>query len=72
LHGNDIVESQGIASLQERNGSDRVLFSYHGKLHGFILGQIAPDEAERKSRQADYLLMRLKQGLLFCLPASIS
>jgi integrase len=53
-----------MASLQERNGSYRVLFCYHGKLHTFTIGQVTKDEAENKSRQVDYLLMRLKQRLL--------
>jgi integrase len=53
-----------MASLQERNGSYRVLFRHHGKLHTFTLGKVGPDEAEAKARQTDYLLMRLKQGLL--------
>ena len=30
-----------MASLQERNGSYRVLFCYHGKLHSFTLGKSA-------------------------------
>lgn len=53
-----------MASLQERNGSYRVLFCYHGKLHTFTIGQVAKDEAENKARQVDYLLMRLKQRLI--------
>jgi hypothetical protein len=48
-----------MASLQERNGSYRVLFCYHGKLHTFTIGQV-----ENKARQVDYLLMRLKQRLI--------
>jgi hypothetical protein len=28
-----------MASLQERNGSYRVLFCYHGKLHTFTNGK---------------------------------
>jgi integrase len=53
-----------MASLQERNGSYRVLFCYHGKLHTFTIGQVEKDEAEAKARQVDYLLMRLKQRLI--------
>jgi integrase len=53
-----------MASLQERNGSYRVLFCYHGKLHTFTIGQVGKDEAENKARQVDYLLMRLKQRLI--------
>ncbi|HLI76824.1 MAG TPA: site-specific integrase [Acidobacteriaceae bacterium] len=53
-----------MASLQERNGSYRVLFCYHGKLHTFTIGKVKQDEAENKARQVDYLLMRLKQRLI--------
>jgi len=53
-----------MASLQERNGSYRVLFSHHGKLHTFTIGKVEKDEAENKARQVDYLLMRLKQRLI--------
>ncbi|MBL8793137.1 MAG: tyrosine-type recombinase/integrase [Planctomycetia bacterium] len=53
-----------MASLQERNGSWRVLFCYHGKLHSFTLGKVEKDEAENKAQQIEYLLMRLKQKLL--------
>ena len=53
-----------MASLQERNGSYRVLFCHHGKLHAFTIGKVERDEAENKARQVDYLLMRLKQRLL--------
>lgn len=41
-----------MASLQERNGSYRILFCYHGKLHSFTLGKVQPGEAENKARQA--------------------
>ncbi len=53
-----------MASLQERNGSFRVLFCYHSKLHTFAIGQVEKDEAENKAPQVDYLLKRLKQRLI--------
>ncbi len=53
-----------MASLQERNGSYRILFCHHGKLHTFTIGKIEKDEAENKARQVDYVLMRLKQRLI--------
>lgn len=53
-----------MATLQERNGSYRVLFVYQGKRHGFTLGKVSHDEAETKARQVDYLLLRLKQGYM--------
>src|SRR5260370_707814 len=53
-----------MASLQERNGSYRVLFCHYGKLHAYTIGKVAKDEAENKARQVDYLLMRLKQRLI--------
>jgi len=53
-----------MASLQERNGSYRVLFCYHSKQHAFTIGKVEPDEAQNKVKQVDYLLMRLKQRLI--------
>ena len=52
-----------MAGLQHRNGSFRILFRYHGKLHAFTLGDVSKHEAEAKAAQVDYLLMRLKQQL---------
>jgi hypothetical protein len=53
-----------MASLQERNGSYRVIFRHHGQQHFLTIGRVSPQEAEAKAAQADYLLMRLKQGLI--------
>ena len=53
-----------MASLQERAGNYRILFFYRGKQHTFTIGKVDRDEAETKTRQVDYLLMRLKQRLL--------
>jgi integrase len=53
-----------MAALQERNGSYRVIFNYRGKQRAFTLGRVAEAEAEAKAAQVDYLLMRLKQGLI--------
>lgn len=53
-----------MASLQERNGSFRVLFCWHGKLESFTLGKVERSEAEAKAAQVDYFLMRLKQRLI--------
>jgi hypothetical protein len=39
-----------MASLQDRNGSYRVLFCHHGKLHTFTIGKVGKDEAEAKAR----------------------
>ena len=35
-----------MASLQERNGSFRIIFSYQGKLHAFTIGKVELAEAE--------------------------
>ena len=53
-----------MATLQERNGSYRVIFNYQGKQRAFTLGKVAEVEAKSKTSQVDYLLMRLKQGLI--------
>jgi site-specific recombinase XerD len=50
-----------MAGPQERSGSCRILFRYYGKQHTLTLGKVTQDEAEAKSAQADYMLMRLKQ-----------
>ena len=52
-----------MAGLQHRNGSYRILFRYLGKQHTLTLGAVTEDEAQTKSAQVDYLLMRLKQKL---------
>ncbi|HEX4608877.1 MAG TPA: tyrosine-type recombinase/integrase [Urbifossiella sp.] len=59
-----------MASLQERNGSFRVQFFLHGKLHGFTIGKVTKAEAQAKAAQVDYLLMRLKQKLLTLPPGA--
>lgn len=53
-----------MASLQERNSTFRVIFRYHGKQYFVTLGKVSADEAAAKAAQVDYLLMRLKQGLI--------
>ena len=52
-----------MAGLQHRNGSYRIIFRYQGKQHAFTLGEVSQEEAETKSAQVDYLLLRLKQRL---------
>src|SRR4051794_26391591 len=53
-----------MAWTQERAGRFRVLFRFQGKQYAFNLGQVAPDEAAKKASHVDYLLMRLKEGLV--------
>src|SRR5262249_41965806 len=53
-----------MASLQERTGTYRVIFRFHGKQHFVMIGKVSQEEAEAKAAQVDYLLMRLKQGLI--------
>lgn len=45
-------------------------FRFAGKRHSFPLGKVSRLEADRKTDQVDYLLMRLHQGLIQ-LPADI-
>lgn len=52
-----------MATLQQRNGSYRILFVYHGKRETFTLGKVSQEEAEAKAAQVDDLLLRLKQRL---------
>jgi hypothetical protein len=53
-----------MASLQNRNGSYKLTFCYRGKRHYLTLGKITDQEAEAKSSQVDYLLLRIKQKLV--------
>jgi integrase len=59
-----------MAGLQERNGSYRINFRYHGKHHFVTIGKVSEQEARAKSAQVDYLLLRLKQRLIE-LPAGV-
>ena len=53
-----------MAGLQERGGSYRIFFRFRGKQMTFPLGKVSKQEAEAKSAQVDYLLLRLKQRLI--------
>ena len=53
-----------MASLQNRNGSYKLTFFYRGKRRYLTLGKISDQEAEAKSSQVDYLLLRNKQKLV--------
>jgi integrase len=53
-----------MAGLAKRSDSYRIHFRYHGKQYAFTLGNVSQDEAETKAGQVDYLLLRLKQGLI--------
>ena len=53
-----------MASLQERSGSFRFIFRFHGKQHFVTLGKVSPQEADAKAAQVVYLLLRLKQRLI--------
>ena len=60
-----------MAALQERNGRYRILFRYQGKQQTLPLGKVSKVEAEAKTSQVDYLLLRLRQKLI-TLPAGVS
>ncbi len=53
-----------MAAVQGRRGSYRVQFNYNGRQLGFTIGKVSEAEARAKAAQVDYLLMRLKQGLI--------
>jgi integrase len=59
-----------MASLQQRNGSFRFIFRYHGKQHFVTLGKVSAEEADAKAAQVEYLLLRLKQRLIELPPDS--
>jgi site-specific recombinase XerD len=53
-----------MASLQLRGKSYACVFCWHGKRKWFTVGKVTGAEAEAKAAQVEYLLMRLKQGLI--------
>jgi len=53
-----------MASVQERNGSFRLIFRHHGKQYFLKIGKVTEDEAKAKAAQAEYLLLRLSQRLI--------
>lgn len=53
-----------MAGLQQRGGSFRLIFRHNGKQFSLPIGKVSPEEAEAKAGQVDYLLLRIKQGLL--------
>jgi hypothetical protein len=59
-----------MATIQERNGSFRVLFCYRGKRHTVNLGRVSKPEAEAFVGSADLTLLRLKQKLLTIPPGT--
>ncbi|HKM55135.1 MAG TPA: site-specific integrase, partial [Isosphaeraceae bacterium] len=53
-----------MASLQKKGKGWYCQFLYHGKRHTFAVGAVSEQEAQAKSAQVDYLLLRLKQRLI--------
>jgi len=60
-----------MASLQQKGQRWYCQFLYQGKRHTFAVGDVSQTEAETKSAQVDYLLLRLKQRLV-TVPAGMS
>jgi integrase len=53
-----------MATLQKKGNGWYCQFLYHGKRHTITIGHVSKTEARAKSDQVQYLLMRLKQGLI--------
>ena len=53
-----------MAWVRFRSGSFQVNFRFQGKERNFTLGPVSQAEADAKAAHVDYLLMRLKQGLV--------
>jgi integrase len=53
-----------MASLQNRNGSWRILFRYRQIQYTYTLGDVSEMEAHATAAKINYVLMRLKQNLL--------
>ena len=58
-----------MASLQERNGSYRILFCYHGKLHAFTIGK--SKERSREESPAGRLPAHAAEAATHALPEGI-
>lgn len=59
-----------MASLQQKGDRWYCQFVYQGKRSTFTIGNVSQEEAETKSAQVDYLLLRLKQRLITIPPGS--
>lgn len=53
-----------MATIQERNGSYRILFVYRGKHETFTIGKLPEEIAKAKAAKADELLALLKNGYI--------
>src|SRR3954470_14231058 len=53
-----------MASIQKRSESYKLTFYHHGKRHYATLGKVTEAEAEAKAAQVDYLMLRVRQGLV--------
>jgi integrase len=53
-----------MATLQKKGNGWYCQFLHHGKRHTITIGHVTKTEARAKSDQVQYLLMRLKQGLI--------
>jgi integrase len=53
-----------MASVQRKGDSWYCQFLYRGKRHTFTIGKVSEAEADAKSAQVAYLLLRLKQRLI--------
>ncbi len=53
-----------MAGIQQRGGSFRLIFRHNGKQFSLPIGKVSTEEAEAKAGQVDYLLLRIKQGLV--------
>jgi hypothetical protein len=59
-----------MASLQRKGDGWYCQFISSGKRHTFSIGRVTEAKAKAKGAQVEYLLMRLKQGLI-ALPPGI-
>jgi hypothetical protein len=53
-----------MASVQRKGDGWYCQFCYRGKRHTFAIGKVSEAEADAKSAQVEYLLLRLKQRLI--------
>ena len=60
-----------MASIQKEGDTYCCQFWHRGKRHTFTVGKVPEAEAQAKAAQADYLLLRIRQGFIE-IPGSVS
>jgi hypothetical protein len=57
-----------MASIQQSNGTYRVIIRHHGKQYFVPIGKVSAEEAEAKAAQVEYRLLGLSQRMIVIPP----